>query len=235
MEHAATIAEFWVAVAFVIFVGGSAISACTAWSPSRSTSAPTASRPSSTRPRKLKDEAAAAARRLPAQAAGGRKRGAGDHRRRQGRGRAAWRSRPRPRSRNSSPAAPRWPRPRSPRPRRRRPADVRSAAADAAVAAAETILTAGSQGQAGRRADRQGHRRRPQEAELSGATLRPSSPRHLSKPQPASPRRLRASVSAAINPATLHKAASYRAGPCPDSRAYPASTDLSTVRVERPE
>ena len=48
--------------------------------------------------------------------------------------------RPRPRWKSSSRAAPRWPRPRSLRPRRRRVADVRAAAADAAVAAAEKIL-----------------------------------------------------------------------------------------------
>ena len=46
-------------------------------------------------------------------------------------------------------------------------ADVRSAAAEAAVAAAEKILSAETQGQARRRTDRQGHRRRPQEAELA--------------------------------------------------------------------
>ncbi len=53
-------------------------------------------------------------------------------------------------------------------------ADVRSAAAEAAVAAAEKILSAGDQGQARRRADRQGHRGRPQEAELARHFAGPS-------------------------------------------------------------
>ena len=47
-------------------------------------------------------------------------------------------------------------------------AEVRGAAAEAAVAAAEKILGPGDQGQARRRADRQGHRGRPQKAELAG-------------------------------------------------------------------
>ena len=46
-------------------------------------------------------------------------------------------------------------------------ADVRAAAADAAVAAAEKILTQQAKGDLAARADRQGHRGRPQEAELA--------------------------------------------------------------------
>ena len=53
--------------------------------------------------------------------------------------------------RNSSPAAPRWPKPRSRRPRRRRSPTCATAAAEAAVAAAERVLTAIRHGQ-GRRA-----------------------------------------------------------------------------------
>ena len=59
-------------------------------------------------------------------------------------------------------------------------ADVRAAAADAAVAAAEKILTVSRQGQGRRRPDRPRHRGREGEAELAAFTAAPSQPACLS-------------------------------------------------------
>ena len=64
-------------------------------------------------------------------------------------------------------------------------ADVRNAAAEAAVAAAEKVLTADRQGQGRRRPDRQGHRRGQKQAELAAgpreSAVSPSPVRTLSE------------------------------------------------------
>jgi hypothetical protein len=106
-------AEFWVAVAFVLFVAGMGylgVHKMVAKSLDERTDKIKAELDEA---RKLKDEAA----QLLAEY---------QRKRQQAEVEAqdiitGWRSKPRPRSRNSSPAAPRWPRPKSPRPRLRPP------------------------------------------------------------------------------------------------------------------
>ena len=71
----------------------------------------------------------------------------------------------RARSRSSSRGAPRWPRPRSPQAEAQALADVRAAAADAAVTAAEKILVQSTHGVDRRHPDRQGHQRSQGEAQ----------------------------------------------------------------------
>ena len=117
--------------------------------------------------RQLKDEAAAAAGRIPAQAAGRR-----SARRRTSspapRPRpSASPPRPRPRWRTSSRGAPRWPKPRSHRPKRRRSPTSAARPPTPPSPPPRRFSAPRRQGQGRRRSDRQGHRRRPQEAELA--------------------------------------------------------------------
>ena len=158
-------AEFWVAVAFVIFMGILAYVGVPTMLARSLDARGTRDQGRTRRSPSPARRGAGAAGRIPAQAARGRARSRDDHPQRQGRRRAdaaeaaakvdefvARRTKMAETKIGQAEA--------------QAVAEVRAAAADAAVAAAEKILAAVRQGQGRRRADRAGNRGRQGQAEL---------------------------------------------------------------------